>query len=147
MKQTKSIASRAEMAAFAANIATNLHAGDLVLLNGQLGAGKTFLSQSILKALGVTEQVTSPTFVMLKYYQGKLPINHVDAYRLLDLVKPLQAFEDLDIELDNSVTIVEWGEPFDVTGQALHIDIEVGELENRTVTIYGSDLRWGALKL
>ena len=135
------------MAAFAANIATNLHAGDLVLLNGQLGAGKTFLSQSILKALGVTEQVTSPTFVMLKCYQGKLPINHVDAYRLLDLVKPLQAFEDLDIELDNSVTIVEWGEPFDVTGQALHIDIEVGELENRTVTIYGSDLRWGALKL
>ena len=147
MKQTKTIASRAEMEAFAANIAMKLRAGDLVLLNGPLGAGKTFLTQNILKALGVTELVTSPTFVMLKSYQGKLPINHVDAYRLLDLAKPLQAFEDLDIELDDSVTIVEWGEPFDVTGQALHIDIELGELENRTVIIHGSDLRWGALKL
>ena len=135
------------MEAFAANIAMNLRAGDLVLLNGPLGAGKTFLSQNILKALGVTEQVTSPTFVMLKSYQGKLPINHVDAYRLLDLAKPLQAFEDLDIELDDSVTIVEWGESFDVTDQGLHIDIELGELENRTLTIHGSDLRWGALKL
>ena len=147
MKQTKTIASRAQMAAFAANIAANLRSGDLILLNGPLGAGKTFLSQGILEALGVTELVTSPTFVMLKSYQGKLPINHVDAYRLLDLAKPLQAFEDLDIELDDSVTIVEWGEPFDVTGQALHIDIELGELENRTVIIHGSDLRWGALTI
>ena len=129
------------------SIAKQLHSGDLLLLDGPLGAGKTFFSQALAKALGVQAEVTSPTFVMVKSYQGHVPINHIDAYRLLDLENPRQAFDELDIDLENSLTIVEWGKDFDVTGSALHIKFEIGEGEERSLTIEGADSRWGQLKL
>lgn len=135
------------MEKFALNLSPQLRPGDVILLNGPLGAGKTFLAQQIAKALGVTEPVTSPTFVMLKRYKGTLPINHVDAYRLLDLPNARQAFDDLDIDSEDSVTIIEWGEQFDINGEALKIDIEIGELESRKLTITGEDSRWGAVSL
>ena len=69
----------------ATSLASQLRIGDLLLLEGPLGAGKTFFAQALAKALGVQAEVTSPTFVMVKSYQGHVPINHIDAYRLLDL--------------------------------------------------------------
>ena len=147
MKRAHLIHSRREMINCATLISSQLKVGDLLLLDGPLGAGKTFFTQGLLKALGVEAEVTSPTFVMVKSYSGRIPINHIDAYRLLDLANPVQAFEELDIDFENSLTIVEWGAAFDLTGEALHIKIEIGEGEARTLTLTGADSRWGQLQL
>jgi tRNA threonylcarbamoyladenosine biosynthesis protein TsaE len=92
--------------AFGARLAKLLRPGDLVILNGPLGAGKTALTQGIGQGLGVTGDVTSPTFVISRVHRGPLPLVHVDAYRLHDFeVDDL----DLDASVDESVTVVEWG--------------------------------------
>jgi tRNA threonylcarbamoyladenosine biosynthesis protein TsaE len=86
-----------------------LRAGDLVVLVGPLGAGKTALTQGIGAGLGVREPVTSPTFVISRVHrQGRVPLVHVDAYRLGSVgdVDDL----DLDASTDESVTVVEWGQ-------------------------------------
>lgn len=147
MQAERVISSQIEMVGFAQKLATTLKIGDLLLLDGPLGAGKTYLAQEVMKSLGVTEHVTSPTFVMVKSYQGKIPINHIDAYRLLDLPNPRQAFDELDIDLDSALTIIEWGGKFDQTGDELHISIEINDGEKRTLTIEGSDARWSGLHL
>ena len=147
MKRALVVRSRSEMIDCASTISSQLRVGDLLLLEGPLGAGKTFFTQGLLKALGVDVEVTSPTFVMVKSYQGRMPINHIDAYRLLDLANPVQAFDELDIDLESSLIIVEWGAAFDLTGEALHITIEIGEGELRTITFSGTDSRWGQLQL
>jgi tRNA threonylcarbamoyladenosine biosynthesis protein TsaE len=90
-------------------LAGRLGAGDLVILSGPLGAGKTTLAQGIGRGLGVTSAVVSPTFVIARVHSdGRLPLVHVDAYRLssIDEVDDL----DLDASLEDSVTLVEWGE-------------------------------------
>lgn len=147
MKMTLAIKTIDEMEALAKKISSQVRISDLLLLEGPLGAGKTFFAQTLIHALGVREQVTSPTFVMVKNYRGHFPINHIDAYRLLDLSNPQRAFEELDIDIDSSLTIVEWGKQFDLTGDGLHIAIEIGEGESRTLTITGSDTRWSELVL
>jgi tRNA threonylcarbamoyladenosine biosynthesis protein TsaE len=86
-----------------------LRPGDLVVLVGPLGAGKTALTQGIGEALGVREPVTSPTFVIARVHRGgRLPLVHVDAYRLGSVgdVDDL----DLDATAEESVTVVEWGQ-------------------------------------
>jgi len=92
---------------FGSRLAGVLRAGDLVILVGPLGAGKTVLTQGIGAGLGVSGQVVSPTFVIARSHAGgRLPLVHVDAYRLgsLDEVDDL----DLDISIADSVTVVEW---------------------------------------
>ncbi len=82
--------------------------GDLVLLNGPLGAGKTVLTQGIASGLGVPGRVTSPTFVLARVHRGgRVPLVHVDAYRLSSVAE----VDDLDLEatMAESVTVVEWG--------------------------------------
>lgn len=81
--------------------------GMCITLNGDLGAGKTTLTKSIGKALGVTKTISSPTFTILKIYQGNLPLYHIDAYRLEGLDQDL-GFEEM-LEGDG-VAVVEWGE-------------------------------------
>ena len=147
MRKHLEIGSALQMRDFGISLAAQLRMGDLLLLDGPLGAGKTFLTQHILRALNVQGEVTSPTFVMMKSYQGDFSINHIDAYRLLDLANPRQAFEELDVDFDSSITIVEWGASFDLTGEALHIGIEVVEGERRTLTLEGPDARWGDLQV
>jgi tRNA threonylcarbamoyladenosine biosynthesis protein TsaE len=89
-------------------LATRLRAGDLVVLDGPLGAGKTVLAQGIGAGLGVPGPVTSPTFVIARVHRGgRLPLVHVDAYRLAGV--PDVDDLDLDASLDESVTVVEWG--------------------------------------
>lgn len=147
MRKHLTIESLLQMSEFGKLLGYQLQIGDLLLLDGPLGAGKTFLAQEVIKTVGVTEHVTSPTFVMVKSYQGKFPIHHIDAYRLLDLPNPQQAFDELDIDLDSALTLVEWGGAFDQTGDALHISIEINDGEKRTLIIEGSDARWGGLPL
>lgn len=93
--------------AFGARLASVLRPGDLVVLIGPLGAGKTALVQGIGAGLGVSGHVVSPTFVIARVHRGPLPLVHVDAYRLssLDEVDDL----DLDVDVADAVTVVEWG--------------------------------------
>ena len=82
--------------------------GDLIILSGDLGAGKTTLTQGLAQALGVEGGVSSPTFVIARSHPGRIPLVHVDAYRLTSLAEVDDL--DLDSNLEDSVTVVEWGE-------------------------------------
>ena len=104
-----SVATADDMRALGAEIASTLKSGDLVVLTGDLGAGKTTLVQGIASGLGATGPVLSPTFVIARVYRdGRIPLVHVDAYRLGTRVE----VDDLDLDADiaESVTVVEWGE-------------------------------------
>jgi tRNA threonylcarbamoyladenosine biosynthesis protein TsaE len=95
--------------AIAAEVARLVGAGDLLVLGGDLGAGKTTFAQGFGAALGVEEPITSPTFVLMRSYEGRLPIVHMDVYRL----EHLQEAVDLglaEILDDGAVALVEWGD-------------------------------------
>ena len=96
-----------EMEALGARLAAVLRAGDLVLLNGELGAGKTTLTRGLGAALGARGAVTSPTFVLARTHPtaSGTPLVHVDAYRLGSAAE----VDDLDLDLTSSITVVEWG--------------------------------------
>ena len=102
------IASPEDMEALGAQIGGMLRPGDLVVLTGPLGAGKTTLTRGIAEGLGVRGPVQSPTFVIARTHPslvGGAPLVHVDAYRLGSAVE----LDDLDIDVDSSVVVVEWG--------------------------------------
>jgi tRNA threonylcarbamoyladenosine biosynthesis protein TsaE len=104
--QTKSVD---DTQALAGELAAAARPGDVILLAGDLGAGKTTFVQGFGRALGVTEPITSPTFVIVRTYDGTFPIVHVDAYRL----EHLQELVDLGVGelLDHEgVTLIEWGD-------------------------------------
>ncbi|WES62786.1 tRNA (adenosine(37)-N6)-threonylcarbamoyltransferase complex ATPase subunit type 1 TsaE [Microbacter sp. GSS18] len=105
---TREIASPDDMEELGRTIGGLLRAGDLVVLTGPLGAGKTTLTRGIGAGLGVRGPVQSPTFVLARTHPslvGGAPLVHVDAYRIGSALE----LEDLDIDVDGSVTIVEWG--------------------------------------
>lgn len=108
-------------------LAAGLQAGDLVVLSGPLGAGKTALTQGIGTGLGVRGAVTSPTFVLARVHRGPLPLVHVDAYRLREARARLDLDDlDLDAALEDGVTVVEWGEGLAerLTDSWLHLRLE-----------------------
>ncbi|MEV6650356.1 tRNA (adenosine(37)-N6)-threonylcarbamoyltransferase complex ATPase subunit type 1 TsaE [Streptomyces sp. NPDC051219] len=138
-------------------LAKVLRAGDLVLLTGELGAGKTTLTRGLGEGLGVRGAVTSPTFVIARVHPapaGGPPLVHVDAYRLgggLDEMEDL----DLDVSLPESVVVVEWGDNKveELSDDRLHVVIKraVGHetvLDDvRDVTLTGIGARWTAADL
>lgn len=110
--------------ALAAAIATDLRAGDVLSLTGELGAGKTCFVQGAAHSLGVTERVTSPSFVLRREYRGRLPILHLDVYRLDNLAE----VEDLGYEqvLDRDhVTFIEWGDAMSPLLPLEHLEVEL----------------------
>lgn len=127
-------------------------AGDLVILTGDLGAGKTTLTQGIGAALGVEGPVTSPTFVLSRIHRGgtgRPDLVHVDAYRLggLDEVDNI----DLDSDVDHSVTVIEWGAGMaeQLSDDRLEIDIRRAhgaETDSRTVLLRPVGSRWADLR-
>ena len=121
-----------EMHEFGENLGKKLKAGNLILLSGPLGTGKTALTQGIGQALGF-KNITSPTFVISKIYKGNPNLIHVDAYRLQGEASAL--FDDLDLEsyLPSSVTVVEWGQGFvdRIADKYLEIKLEHGDGENQ----------------
>jgi tRNA threonylcarbamoyladenosine biosynthesis protein TsaE len=132
-----------------AQIGAQLKSGDVIVLTGELGAGKTVLTQGIGSALGI-ENITSPTFVISRIHKGKPNFIHIDAYRLLD--SGINSFADLDFEsyLRNSVFVIEWGKDFvsQLTDQYLDIQISNSEKENeRVLEIIGFGARWAGFKL
>src|SRR5690606_4611408 len=103
------VATSDDMERLGARIAAVLVAGDAVALDGELGAGKTTLTRGLGAALGVRGTVTSPTFVLARTHPralGMPPLVHVDAYRLGDPAE----LDDLDLDLEGSITVVEWAE-------------------------------------
>ena len=143
------IATPDEMFALGAKLGTQLKAGDLILLNGPLGAGKTLLTQGIGSALGITG-ITSPTFVISRVHQGSLPLIHVDAYRLLIDGQANLYLDDLDLDsaLPQSVTVIEWGgaEAARLSEDRLEINIDRSE-EVRQVSAVSFGARWAGFTL
>lgn len=108
------LATVADTEAFGARLAAGLTGGDLVILDGPLGAGKTALTRGIATGLGVRGRVSSPTYVIARVHRGGPDgpdLVHVDAYRLTDAADPLGELDalDLDAELHDAVVVVEWG--------------------------------------
>jgi tRNA threonylcarbamoyladenosine biosynthesis protein TsaE len=147
------------MEAFGRDLGAQLRAGDLVVLTGALGAGKTTLTRGIGAGLGVRGPVQSPTFVLARTHPNLAdgaPLVHVDAYRLGDAA----LVDDLDLDFDHSVVVVEWGSGLvdDVSDSRLEIVIErpmgasadaaalsdddLDADEPRTITVLGYGPRW-----
>ena len=124
-----------------------LRPGDLILINGPLGAGKTVLAQGIGAGLGIND-VTSPTFVISRVHKAALPMIHVDAYRLLDTENPNLYIDDLDLDIENSVTVIEWGgaESARLSEDRLEISIDRSD-EIRRVEITCVGKRWAGFTL
>jgi tRNA threonylcarbamoyladenosine biosynthesis protein TsaE len=133
------------MRALGAAIGTVARAGDLIVLSGPLGAGKTVLAQGIARGLGVRERVTSPTFVIAHVHRdGRVPFVHVDAYRLGSVAEVDDL--DLDASLAESVTAVEWGSGLvEALADAwLEVRIERHDDDARTVTLLPNGGDWPA---
>jgi tRNA threonylcarbamoyladenosine biosynthesis protein TsaE len=138
-------------------LAAVLRPGDLVLLTGDLGAGKTTLTQGIGAGLGIRGDVTSPTFVIARVHPstvGGPALVHVDAYRLGSLAEVDDL--DLDASLDDSVTVVEWGTGLveELAGGRLEIELirprgGTGETDDevRQVRLTGIGARWSGVRL
>lgn len=124
-----------QMQTLGAAVAALVKPGDLVVLNGPLGAGKTTFVQGAARALGVVEAVTSPTFVIARSHRGSaMNLVHVDAYRLAD-PRDLSAL-DLDDELEGAVAFVEWGAHVLAGADPLAITIDRGREDDvRLVTL------------
>ena len=129
------------------SLSAQLKAGDLVLINGPLGAGKTVLAQGIGKGLGI-DDITSPTFVISRTHKAVLPMIHVDAYRLIDTDNPNLYLDDLDLDTENSVTVVEWGgaESARLSEDRLEISIDRTD-EVRQVEIKAIGARWDGFEI
>jgi tRNA threonylcarbamoyladenosine biosynthesis protein TsaE len=138
------ISSSEEMHALGVRIGALCKAGDLILLNGPLGAGKTVLVQGIGSALGITD-VTSPTFVISRTHAAPLSLVHVDVYRLLEGNRASAYLDDLDLDSsrDGAVTVIEWGgvESARLSDERLEITIDRSD-EIREVNIKEIGKRW-----
>jgi len=140
-----------DMRALGARIGADLRAGDLLVLSGGLGAGKTTFAQGLGEGLGVRGGVTSPTFVIARVHpslRGGPDLVHVDAYRLGGMAE----LDDLDLDtaLDRAVTVVEWGEGMVETLADSRLEVRIsraddeaeGELDPRAVEVVGIGIRW-----
>lgn len=157
------LSSLEEMKTFAEVLAGHLQAGDLLILSGNLGAGKTTFTQSLGRALGVAGRITSPTFVIAREHPSLTDgpaLVHVDAYRLSDAEELGDL--DLDSELEESITVVEWGAGLaeqlssDYLGLTItpmfgleddsadEDDDEAAEDERRIVELHGHGSTWTA---
>ena len=132
-------------------IASHSRAGDLIVLSGPLGAGKTALTQGIGAGLGI-QGITSPTFVISRVHKGNIPLIHVDAYRLLGGTNSAFEFYDLDLDTgrDSAITVIEWGGEVGARfgEDFLEIIIEFGAEESeRKVNAISHGKRWEGFKV
>lgn len=141
-----------DMRQLAATLAPRLREGDVIILEGDLGAGKTHFVQGVAAALGITEDVVSPTFnILLVYKSGSLPLYHFDLYRLEDRDE-LEDIGFYDVLDSDGATFIEWGDKFPgiLPYGYLEIEFRTNDDESRTVIAhsYGERARqllflWG----
>ena len=144
------ISSADQMSQLGESLAGILTAGDLVVLIGPLGAGKTTFTRGVGQALQVEGNVSSPTFVIARTHkrEGKASLVHVDAYRL----KSPAELDDLDIPFASSIVLVEWGKGLtqDISEHWLEVELvrdTTGETEDRQVKITGFGDRWAGVSI
>ena len=143
MKLEHTLPTTDDSRALGTELADLLRAGDLVVLVGPLGAGKTALTQGIGRGLGVREPVTSPTFVIARVHTGgRLPLVHVDAYRLGSVADVDDL--DLDASADESVTVVEWGQGLveQLADEHLEVQLEREDDDVRTAVLVPHGPSW-----
>ena len=131
------------------SIGSRLRLGDLVVLNGPLGAGKTLLTQGIGDALGISG-ITSPTFVISKIHKGKTPLIHVDAYRLIQSENSIFSLDDLDLdsEREDAITVIEWGGELAARLSDERLEIFIDRTNDaREVSALGHGERWAGFAL
>jgi tRNA threonylcarbamoyladenosine biosynthesis protein TsaE len=132
-----------ETRAIAAALAPSLRPGDVLALSGDLGAGKTCFVQGAAAALGVTDRVTSPTFILLREHQGRMPIRHLDVYRLSNL----QELTDLGFEelLDpSSIVFIEWGDAIRplLPDEFLEVELRGDADDERAIDVHAHGRAW-----
>ncbi|MDR3168048.1 MAG: tRNA (adenosine(37)-N6)-threonylcarbamoyltransferase complex ATPase subunit type 1 TsaE [Treponema sp.] len=125
-------------------IARLLHGGSVVALRGGLGSGKTYLTKGIARGLGITEEITSPTFTIISEYQGELPFYHIAAYRLGgddDFI----ALGGEDLLYGQGIAVIEWSErlPGTVPDNALIVEIEITGENRRVIRITAPGADYG----
>jgi tRNA threonylcarbamoyl adenosine modification protein YjeE len=133
------ISTAEEMNEFGIKLSSLFKAGDLIILTGPLGAGKTTFTRGVGEGLKAIGNVSSPTFVIARTHKREnstVPLVHVDAYRLSNL----HEFDDLDIDIENSIVLVEWGRGFAEGLAESWLDIEIerdhtGETDVRKVAV------------
>jgi tRNA threonylcarbamoyladenosine biosynthesis protein TsaE len=141
------VATAEDMHQLGVDLSAHLRAGDLVLVNGPLGAGKTVLAQGVGAGLGIAG-ITSPTFVISRVHKAAVPFIHVDAYRLVDSENPNLYLDDLDLDIAGSITFIEWGgaESARLSEDRLEITIDRSDdVRNVEITPIGS--RWAGFAL
>lgn len=129
---------------FAGRIAAYLQPGDLLTLEGDLGAGKTTFTQGLARGLGISEVVNSPTFTIIKEYQGRLPLYHMDVYRVGDDVDSLGLDEYF---FGDGVCVVEWASLIEdvLPEERLELTLTIGGEQNRICRIASRGKRYEAL--
>lgn len=137
-----------QMERFGHELAKQLRAGDLVLLEGNLGAGKTTLTRGIGEALGASGTVQSPTFVLARTHKTTLgpKLVHVDAYRLSSALE----LDDLDIDYERSIVVIEWPRDFldGILDQFLRVKIDRGRDDDvREVELSHKGARWQGVQI
>lgn len=109
---THGVPTTADMEALGRALGATAHAGDVIVLTGELGAGKTTLARGFAQALGVHTPVSSPTFIVARTHartaEGQPPLVHIDAYRLGSVAE----LEDIDIDVPGSIVVAEWAAPY-----------------------------------
>ncbi len=139
MPTSTDTASPAETEAVAAHLARRLGAGDIVLVSGEMGSGKTTFVRGACRALGVTAPVTSPTFTLARRYDGRVAVSHLDLYRLDDLAAEDPALLADELAPDR-VAFVEWPEAgappgLEAARIAAHVRLEHRGGDRRLVTV------------
>lgn len=141
------VASAADMHQLGVQLSAHLRAGDLVLVNGPLGAGKTVLAQGVGEGLGITG-ITSPTFVISRVHKAAVPFIHVDAYRLVDSENPNLYLDDLDLDVAASITLIEWGGAESARLSEDRLEITIDRTDDvRKVEIKPVGSRWAEFSL
>ncbi len=129
-----------------AALGDSVHSGDVIVLTGDLGAGKTVIAQGVAEALGISGGVTSPTFNILVVHRGPLELAHFDLYRL----EHAWQLEDIDfwgVVEGDSVSLIEWGDRFpgSLPSDVLTVTLTITDDEERHITVSASGVRSGRL--
>ena len=129
-----------DMEALGRSFGEKCRPGSVISLRGSLGAGKTVFAKGVARSLGITEAIVSPTFTLVQEYEGRLPMYHMDLYRITS-EEDFQMIGGEDMLYSDGVCLIEWSEVIDsmLPKNTLFIDIKVNDDQSRTVSVVGGE--------